>query len=107
MHIKSNFKKEIKNILITLISALLSALTLHMIVSNAGFAPSGIDGIAIMIQYIFGINVGWTTLIFNIPLLLIALFFLKKRYVIYTISFTLLSSCFLMVTRSFSSGKSI
>ncbi len=89
--------KEIKNIALTIVSALLSALTLHIFVANAGFAPSGVDGIATMLQHITGISMGYFTFAINMPLLIIALFVLKKRYVIYTVLFTVLSSGFLII----------
>ncbi len=89
--------KEIKNIALTILSALLSALTLHIFVTNAGFAPSGVDGIATMLQHITGISMGWFTFLINMPLLIVALFVLKKRYVVYTVLFTVLSSGFLLI----------
>ncbi len=92
-----NMVKEIKNIALTVISALLSALTLHVFVADAGFAPSGVDGIATMLQHITGISMGLFTFAINMPLLIIALFVLKKRYVIYTVLFTVFSSGFLVV----------
>ncbi len=92
-----NIIKEVKNFMLTLFSALLSALTLHIFVTNANFAPSGVDGIATMLQHITGISMGWFTFAINIPLLIIALFVLKKRYVIYTVLFTVLSSGFLII----------
>ncbi len=89
--------KEIKNIALTLFSAIISALTLHIFVANAGFAPSGVDGIATMLQQVTGISMGVFTFAINMPLLIIALFVLKKRYVIYTVLFTVFSSGFLVV----------
>ncbi len=83
---------EIPFILITVLASVLSALGLHYFVFSAGFAPSGIDGVATMIQESFGINAGITSLIFNIPMLIVAYFILKRRYVIYTLLFTFLSS---------------
>lgn len=36
------------------------------------FAPAGINGIATMVQYLFHINIGYLSLIINIPLILLA-----------------------------------
>ncbi len=93
----SKVNKEIKNIFITIISAVISALVLHMFVAPAEFAPAGVDGLAIMLQYITDISMGWFTLLINIPLLIGAWFILNKRYVIYTVLFTILSSVFLVI----------
>lgn len=80
---------------LTVLAALISALTLHVFVYNNSFAPSGVDGIATMLQKTTGYNAGIYSLMLNIPLLIIAWFFLNKRFVIYTIVFTVLSSGFI------------
>ena len=89
--------KELWNTLIVLVAAVISALGLHVFVYPSDFAPSGVDGIATMLQSLTKINAGYFTLLFNIPLLLCAWFFLNKRYVIYTVVFTLVSSGLLIV----------
>ncbi|MBQ8689046.1 MAG: YitT family protein [Clostridia bacterium] len=93
----NRFVKELINTLITLAAAAMSAFGLHIFVYPAGFAPSGIDGIATMLQEVTGLNAGYFTLLFNLPLLIVAWFFLKLRYVIYTVLFTVLSSLMLVV----------
>ena len=90
-------KKEILNVLLTFLASVLSAFALYVFVYPAKFAPSGIDGIATMLQELTKLSAGIYTLIFNIPLLLIAWFVLKKRYVIYTVIFTVVSSVLIMV----------
>ena len=89
---KITVKKEASNILVTLFAAIISALGLHVFVYPSSFAPSGVDGIATMLQELTHINAGLYSLLFNIPLLILAWFFLKKRYVYYTLLFTVLSS---------------
>ena len=92
-----NVKKEVLNTLLTIVAAALSAFGLHVFVYPASFAPAGIDGVATMLQEITKLNAGYYSLIFNIPLLIIAWFFLKKKYVVYTVFFTLISSGMLVV----------
>ncbi len=94
---KEKFLKELTNVLLTVVAAALSAFGLHIFVYPAGFAPSGVDGIATMLQEMTGLSAGVYSLIFNIPLLIIAYFVLKKRYVIYTLLFTVLSSALIML----------
>lgn len=53
--------------------ALLAALNYRLFVFPNHFAPSGINGICTMIQYIFGINVGYLSLLINIPLAILVL----------------------------------
>lgn len=90
-------KKEILNILLTITASLISAFTLHVFVFGNAFAPSGIDGIATMLQKITKINAGVFTFLLNLPLLIVAWFILKRRYVIYTILFTILASLWVFV----------
>lgn len=87
-----NYKKEAFALFITVVASVLSAVGLYIFVYPANFAPSGIDGIAAMIQHLTGISAGIFTIVLNAPLLITAWFILKKRYVIYTIIFTALSS---------------
>ena len=89
---KSNIKKEVVNVLLTVVASAVSAFGLHIFVFGNSFAPSGIDGIATMLQEITKINAGIFTFVLNLPLLIAAWFILKRRYVIYTILFTVLSS---------------
>ena len=94
---KNKFLKEFVTVLLTLLAAAMSAFGLHVFVYSANFAPSGVDGIATMLQEITSVNAGLFSLIFNIPLLIVAWFFLKRRYVIYTVIFTLVSSGLLVL----------
>lgn len=94
---KQKLLKEGSNVLLTAAAAALSALGLYVFVYPANMAPSGIDGIATMLQAETGINAGYFTLLFNIPLLVFAWFILKKRYVIYTVLFTVFASSFLVL----------
>ena len=84
-------------VMLTIVGAALSAFGLHIFVYPAGFAPLGIDGIATMLQEVTGLNAGYYSLMFNIPLLLVAWFIIKKRFVIYTLLYTVLSSIMLVI----------
>ena len=92
---KARVLVEVKDVLLTLLASALSALALHVFVYKNSFAPSGIDGIATMIQELTGWNAGLLSILLNAPLLIVAFFFLKKRYVLYTLLFTLASSGFI------------
>ncbi len=92
-------KKETLYVLITLIASALSAFGLHIFVYPASFAPAGVDGIATMLQELTKFNAGYFSLIINIPLLIVAYFLLKKRYVIYTVIFTVVSSVMLIILK--------
>ena len=88
--------KTIIDFTIILFASLFSAIGLHTFVNPANFAPSGVDGITLMLQQLFGINMGYISLAINIPLLIMAWFFINKKYVMYTFIFTVLSSVMLI-----------
>ncbi len=98
-----NWKTETLNILTVIIVSMFVALGLHVFVYKADFAPSGVDGAATMLQYAsekyFGhkINAGIFTFALNFPLLVAAWFILNKRYVVYTIVYTVVISVSLML----------
>lgn len=92
-----SFKKEINNVLLTIFACVVGAMGMHMFVYTSNFAPAGVDGVATMLYSITGINAGYFSLIINAPLLVLAIIMLKKRYVIYTIVFTLLTSSLLVL----------
>ncbi len=94
---KISIKKEITSVIATLIASAVSAAGLHIFVFGNSFAPSGIDGIATMLQEVTKINAGVFTFLLNLPLLITAWFILKRRYVIYTILFTVLASLWVLV----------
>ena len=83
--------------ILIVVSAFLSAIALYTFVNPANFAPSGVDGISMMVQKLTDINMGYVSLAINIPLLIVAWFFISKKYVIYTSFFTIVSSVAMIV----------
>ncbi len=90
-----------------LLTAMLSALNYKLFVFPNSFAPAGIDGICTMIQYIAGANIGYLSLLFNLPLLLTALLFFRMKKstafktVLYVLAFSAFSICLDIVDVSF------
>ncbi len=89
---KTAFLNTLKELGIVVLASALSAFTLHIFVFTNNFAPSGVDGIATMLQKGTGISAGIYSLLLNIPLLIVAFFFINKKYVLHTVLFTVLSS---------------
>lgn len=87
----------IMDLFLIIVASVLSAIGLYTFVNPANFAPSGIDGVAMMLQKLTDINMGYISLAINIPLLIMAWFFISKKYVVYTTFFTLLSSGMLVI----------
>lgn len=72
--------------------ALVCALSYELFIFPNDFAPAGISGICTMIQYVFGISVGYLSLIINIPLAIWVFFSVSKplavRSMVYVVSFS-------------------
>lgn len=89
---KIRMKIEIKNVLLIMLAAMVTSVGLWSFVSPGRFAPSGVDGIATMLQElskrtlpITEIPIGYFSVVLNVPLLIAAWFVLKRRYVVYTL----------------------
>ena len=89
---KNALKAELTKVLMLLVAAFVSFTSLYVFVIPSNFSPSGIDGISTILYEITGINIGWFKIAFNIPLLILAWIYLKKRYVVYVVLFTMLDS---------------
>ena len=68
------------------------ALNYQIFILQNAFAPSGLNGLATMIQYMFHFSVGYFSLIINIPLAVYCWLFVHKRFALRTITFTLVFS---------------
>ncbi len=75
-------------------------ISLDMISVPNKLADGGISGISLILRHFWGINMGLSTLILNIPLILISYRFMGKRALAYTIWGTLCLSFFLWFWRS-------
>lgn len=60
--------KKIWTYLVIVLVALVSAVNYELFVFPNQFAPSGVNGICTMIQYLSGISVGYLSMLINIPL---------------------------------------
>ena len=92
MPIKNKLTTELTSILMLLCAVAVPFLSVHVVIVPSNFAPSGIEGISMILYEITGINIGWFKLAFNIPLLIVAWICLNKRYVIYVVAFVVLDA---------------
>ena len=88
-------KKTILNYVLIAILAIFSSFNYNIFVLPNKFAPSGIDGISVMIQYLTNTNIGYLSLLFNAPLIIASFFILKRGFtfktLVYILSFSLSS----------------
>ncbi len=79
------------------ISACLCAITFVIFVFPNNFAPSGINGIATMVQYKLGFQVAYMSIIVNLPMLVAAYFVLDRRFALRTSFYVLIFAATLFV----------
>lgn len=85
-------KQELKDIFMLICAASISFVSIYVFVIPANFSPSGVDGISTILYEITNINIGWYKLAINLPLMVLAWIYLKRRYVVYVCLFILLDS---------------
>ncbi len=86
--------------LLVMVFAFLSAVNYEVFILNNAFAPAGINGIATMIQYKLGVNVGYLSLAFNVPLCIFAFFFVEQDFAYKTLLYTVTFSLILVLFRN-------
>lgn len=72
-------KKFFEYVLIAVL-ATLSALTYIIFIFPNSFAPAGFNGIATMVQYLFGFNAGYLSLLINVPLIIMVFLLVDKEF---------------------------
>lgn len=72
--------------------AVLMALNYQVFILHNAFAPAGINGLATMVQYLFRFNIGYMSLIINVPLAVFVFFTVDRRFAMRTLVFTLVFS---------------
>lgn len=71
------------------------AVGIRCFAEKVNIAPGGISGVAIMIKYVFNLPVGFLSLALNIPILILALKFIGKRFTFRTVRSLIISSVIL------------
>lgn len=94
---KRDRNRAIKNIFLTFCAGIVSAVALHVFVYPAEFVPLGLEAVVTMLQKLSGINAGIINVVLNAPLIIYAFFKIDKKFVFYTMFFTLVSSLFLIL----------
>ena len=79
------FKNKIRSITLIYLGTLLVSLGINLFITNAKLVSGGLSGIALMIQYIYGLPSGYMVLILNIPLLIFSYILIDKMFTVYTV----------------------
>ncbi|WP_056938167.1 YitT family protein [Lactobacillus kitasatonis] len=93
-------KATLIDLLMIALGCAIYGISLDMISVPNKLADGGLSGISLILRHFWGINMGLSTLVFNIPLILLGYRFMGKRLLAYTIWGTVSLSFFLWFWRS-------
>ena len=99
---KLNKADLIRRAFIIAIASLISSVGLNMFIIPHKLLSGGVSGIALIVQYLSGIQAGIVIILINIPLFILSIKELDKEFTILTIIGTVCQSVFLILTRNVS-----
>ena len=81
---KNSVRGMLRDVSLLLVGSLIYGIGIYMFVVPANIAPGGASGIALMVNFVTGLPVGTLTLVLNVPLLILAWFYLSKKFAVST-----------------------
>lgn len=90
-----NAKQIANEILWILVGCILYSLSVVWFIDPAQIIPGSVTGVAVVTKALFGIPIGVLNLVVNVPLVLIGVFYLGKKLLVYT-ALTVFLNSFLM-----------
>lgn len=81
---KNSMRGVLRDVSLLLIGSLIYGIGTYMFVVPANIAPGGASGIALMVNFVTGLPVGTLTLVLNVPLLVLAWFYLSRKFAVST-----------------------
>ena len=90
-------KRIISGLLYDIAGSVFYAVGVYTFAKAGDFAPGGITGLALIINYIYKLPVGITTFLLNIPLIFISLKYTGKNFVLKSLKSMIMSTVFLDV----------
>lgn len=89
---KLNVKGFCTDLAYDLVGSVLYAAGIVCFVNPANMAPGGMSGVAILLNYLWGLPIGTMTIVLNIPLLILSYLFLGKSLTLKTVKSLVISS---------------
>ncbi len=96
----TDFKQLLKKIVLIILGSLILSVAVNLFIIPTRLLSGGISGIGLTVQYIFNIPMGVTILILNVPLLILSILKINKKFTAFTILGTISLSFFLILTSS-------
>ncbi|HHT64057.1 MAG: YitT family protein [Bacillota bacterium] len=91
-----NVKQTILDLVLIMLGSVFAALALNVFIIPNNLVSGGINGLAIITNYLIGWSVGLLIFLYNIPIMIWARKELNPRFIIYTIIAVILQSVFLI-----------
>lgn len=95
-------KKNIKELIFIILGCLIISIGVNLFLGNAELLSGGVTGIALILQKLTGVQVGFLTLLINIPLFICSIVKLNKKFTLYSLVGIISLSLSLIITGSFS-----
>ena len=86
---------KLKNALLIVVGCALMGLAYALFLIPHHFVPGGVSGVAIMVNYFSGLPVGALIIVLNVPVFLLGLKTMGKKYVLNSLAGMVLSSAFI------------
>lgn len=86
-----------RDYLVIVLLGILQAINYILFVVPNDFAPAGLNGITVMIQYSLNFSIGYMSLIVNVPLCIFAFFYVNRKFAIRTLVFCVVYSLFFLL----------
>lgn len=93
-----NIKEESKHVCGILLGSFIISIAINCFVVKAKLLSGGVSGISLIVQYTTKFPAGYTILILNIPLIILSLIKINRRFTFYTIIGIFSLSLFLVLT---------
>lgn len=94
----TDFKDLVQKTVLIILGSLIISVAVNLFVIPNMLLSGGLSGIGLMVQYIFNIPMGITILILNIPLLILSILKINKKFTAFTVLGTISLSLFLILT---------
>jgi len=94
----NDFKDLARKVFLIILGCLILSVAINLFIIPNKLLSGGISGIGLMLQYIFNLPMGVTILILNIPLLILSILKINKKFTAFTILGTVSLSVFLIIT---------
>jgi len=94
----TDFKEVFKKIVLIILGSFLLSVAVNLFIVPNKLLSGGVTGVGLIFQYIFNIPMGVTILILNVPLLILSIVKINKKFTVFTIVGTVSFSLFLILT---------